>query len=430
MIYNLQTNALAIIMLLMILFSSRYSSVSLPENNSFQLLLVHLMLLLLLDSGTWIFNMQFFAGARFIHLLFNYTYYAEQAVMGYLWGVYSSQLTHIQYTSKGRWLHRIPMIVALILLAANPITQDVFVISIDNEYSRGWGVGGIIYTICAFYYLIEAITLTTCNLLHSSNQERHNNWSLLVSSVLPIAGSTLQLIWFGVTTIWSFGALGLLLLHLNVQIRRTAEAERELEKSRTAVMLSQIQPHFLYNALTGIKELCNADPEKAQDAMEHFSYFLRGNLDSLADQRLIPLDKEIKHVKDYFYLEKMRFKDRVNLSLEIDYHDVFLPPLTLQPLVENAVRYGIMKKNGGGTVWIHSEKIRNEVVITVRDDGVGFDVSADRDDGITHTGIENVRKRLELQCKATMEIQSKKGRGTNIRITLPLEEVFDEDYSG
>ena len=114
------------------------------------------------------------------------------------------------------------------------------------------------------------------------------------------------MLWYGVTAIWSFGALSVLILYLNVQSRHAAKAEKELEQSRISVMLSQIQPHFLYNALLGIKELCDTEPGKASDALEHFSYFLRGNLDSLTITRLIPFTKELEHIEDYLYLEKMR----------------------------------------------------------------------------------------------------------------------------
>lgn len=203
---------------------------------------------------------------------------------------------------------------------------------------------------------------------------------------------------------------------------QAAKLEKSLAESRTAVVLSQIQPHFLYNALTGIKTLCGSDPEQAEKAMEHFSFFLRGNLDSLSDVRLITFDKEIGHVQDYFYLEKMRFKDRVSLALQLEFRDFLLPSLILQPLVENAVRYGITKKDDGGTITITSQHRDGQVVILIADDGVGFDVNAPQTDGRSHTGIENVRSRLKLQCNGFLEIESQKGVGTTVKITLPDRE--------
>lgn len=207
-----------------------------------------------------------------------------------------------------------------------------------------------------------------------------------------------------------------------VMSKKAISMEKELVESRTAVMLSQIQPHFLYNSLNGIKTLCGSDPEKAEVAMEHFAYFLRSNLDSLSDTRLTTFDKEIGHIKDYFYLEKMRFKERVCLVLELQDRDFLLPPLTLQPLVENAVRYGIMKKDCGGSVTVKSQRQGNCVVILITDDGVGFDVNASKGGGRSHIGIENVRARLALQCGGSLEIRSEIGVGTEVQITLPEKE--------
>lgn len=201
------------------------------------------------------------------------------------------------------------------------------------------------------------------------------------------------------------------------------EKELELQKSRISIMLSQIQPHFLYNSLTGIKDLCDTEPEMASKALEHFAYFLRGNLDSLADTRLIPFRKEIEHVKDYLYLEKIRFEEKLNVEWALEYMDFRLPPLTLQPIVENAVRYGITKKKGGGTLVIQSRKIGNDVVIDITDDGLGFDVYETKTDGRTHVGIDNVRDRLTMQCEGSLLIESERGAGTKAKIILPQKET-------
>ena len=127
-------------------------------------------------------------------------------------------------------------------------------------------------------------------------------------------------------------------------------------------------------AMKQIKELCDAGEQQASStALEHFAYYLRGNMDSLSDTRLIPFSKEVSHVKDYLYLEKMRFEDRLIIVWELDVTDFLLPPLTLQPIVENAVRHGITEKKDGGTLTIRSEETDRGVLITVTDDGVGFD---------------------------------------------------------
>ena len=193
----------------------------------------------------------------------------------------------------------------------------------------------------------------------------------------------------------------------------------ELEQSRTAIILSQVQPHFLYNVLLGIKQLCDSNPKKASEALEHLAFYMRRNLNSLTRKQLIPFDEEMCHVNDYLYLEKMRFEEKLTVVLDLEYTDFFLPAMTVQPIAENAVRWGITKKKGGGTLTIKSQLTGEEVMISVMDDGAGFDPNEIRNDGKTHVGIENVRQRLMLQCGGTLSISSKKGSGTTVTIRLP-----------
>ena len=213
--------------------------------------------------------------------------------------------------------------------------------------------------------------------------------------------------------------------------KRALELEKELSQSRISIMLSQIQPHFLYNSLVGIKQLCDTDPQRASDALEHFSYYLRGNLDSLSNTGLIPFEKELDHIEDYLYLEKMRYGERLRIRWEIGYQDFMLPPLTLQPIVENAVRYGITQKKAGGSLTIRSGQADGSVVITVVDDGVGFDISEKKEDGRTHIGLENVRDRLDAMCGGRLEVKSEIGTGTEIKLILPQRRNrVNENYSG
>ena len=115
----------------------------------------------------------------------------------------------------------------------------------------------------------------------------------------------------------------------------------------------------------------------------------------------------------------MRFEERLNIVYDINTVDFSLPTLTLQPIVENAVRYGVTKKEEGGTVIISTTENDREYIITVSDDGVGFDVNVVKDDGRTHIGIQNVRDRLKRMCNGTLEIESQFNIGTVATITIP-----------
>lgn len=198
------------------------------------------------------------------------------------------------------------------------------------------------------------------------------------------------------------------------------EREADMVNARTATMLSQIQPHFLYNALTSINNLSQGNPQ-AREAITTFSKYLRGNLDSLSLGEPVQFAVEMEHVRQYLWLEKLRFEDQLQVVYEIGAEDFSLPVLSVQPIVENAVRYGITKKDGVGILTICSEETENAYRITVKDDGLGFDPQSPKQGGRSHTGIDNVRARLHAMCGGILEIHSVPGVGTTAIIEIPKE---------
>ena len=247
---------------------------------------------------------------------------------------------------------------------------------------------------------------------------------LLSYIVLPVTAMAIQIYLYGLVLLYIAATISLLMIYIGIQAnigKQLKEKELELTKSRVAVMLSQIQPHFLYNALASIKALCSTDPQAASQIVMEFSDYLRGNMDSLSHTKLISFDKELTHVETYLKIEKIRFGDTLNIIYDINARDFSLPSLTLQPIVENAVRYGATKTEDSGTVTIRTEETENGYVITVTDDGVGFDIHEKKDDGRTHIGIENVRERLAAMCGGTLAVDSEPGSGTTAVIFIPKE---------
>ncbi len=209
---------------------------------------------------------------------------------------------------------------------------------------------------------------------------------------------------------------------------RYEEMKRELYEAKVGVMVSQIQPHFIYNALTSIAMLCQLDPATAQEATITFADYLRGNMDSLKETKPVLFDTELEHLKKYLYIEKIRFADLLNIEYDIQTTDFYLPLLSIQPLVENAVKHGVGMKEDGGTVTIATRENDNSYEVIITDDGVGFDTNAPReDDGRSHVGMENTKKRLSDMCKASVEITSVVGEGTVARVILPKEGQPDEN---
>ena len=141
--------------------------------------------------------------------------------------------------------------------------------------------------------------------------------------------------------------------------------------------------------------------------------------DSLSITHTIPFAQELTHVETYLALEKKRFGYKLNITYDIATSSFSLPALTLQTVVENAVRHGVTKRSKGGTVSIGTKETENGYVITVTDDGVGFDTGGKKQDGRSHVGIENTASRLASMCGGTLDVRSEPGVGTTAVITIP-----------
>lgn len=202
------------------------------------------------------------------------------------------------------------------------------------------------------------------------------------------------------------------------RIESEERLKQELQDAHISIMLSQIQPHFMYNTLNTLQYLCKKDSDLAAEAIERFSRYLRGNMQSLTTSHLIPFKQELEHVEHYIYIERLRFGERIQIVYDIEYTDFLLPTLTLQPIVENAIRHGITKKANGGIVKITVRKVLQGILIMIEDNGIGFQVSNIDLNTPRHIGIMNVKRRLELQCNGTIAFESDKMTGTKVTILL------------
>ncbi len=213
-------------------------------------------------------------------------------------------------------------------------------------------------------------------------------------------------------------------LWLHLQYVRLYEQSIRTEQ-RIRIMMSQIQPHFLFNTLSTIQALCLLDPEKASSTTEKFGTYLRQNLDSLRQPDLIPFEKELEHTKIYTDIEMIRFP-RIRVVFDISDSNFELPALTVQPLVENAIRHGIrIRENGLVSVQVFkAERGGHEIII--RDNGKGFDVESALKSDETHIGLRNVKDRVEQMCGGTMIIESEPDKGATITIYIP-EKIETEE---
>ena len=200
--------------------------------------------------------------------------------------------------------------------------------------------------------------------------------------------------------------------------REYARLENELTQSRIAVMLSQIKPHFLFNALNSISALCLTDPLMADQAITSLSNYLRGNIRSLEQNSPIPFEQELDHIKYHVRLEQLRYGEKLRVVYAIHTTDFQVPTLSLQTLVENAIRHGVSPKPEGGLVVVETEHGDHCTFVRIIDNGVGFDMDL-RSQNADSIGLANAKKRMEVMMNAEFTIQSTPGKGTNITIRIP-----------
>lgn len=196
-------------------------------------------------------------------------------------------------------------------------------------------------------------------------------------------------------------------------------------QARFDALRRQINPHFLFNTLNAASACIWTDPSAARYILVKLSTILRRLLHGMDD--FVPLSRELEFIDDYLSLEQARFgSDRIRVGRQIDPRalDVPVPAMLLQPLVENAVRHGISRKVGGGTIRIEAARVGERIRIVIRDDGVGFESNADG--GI---GLRNVRERLAVAYGSHQRfaIESVPGEGACVTLEFPVQREVPRD---
>lgn len=199
------------------------------------------------------------------------------------------------------------------------------------------------------------------------------------------------------------------------------QSVREQLRLEAAWLQAQIQPHFLFNALSAVTALSDINLDKMRDLLFEFSNFLRNKFKFEDMDGLVPIETELSLVRSYLYIEKVRFEERLQVVWEIDdCEDVKIPFLTIQPLVENAIKHGVMNRIRGGEITIRISVRETHVEITVEDDGIGMaedqvqqllERKADSRSGV---GLINTDQRLKRHFGTGLHIESRPGTGTKV----------------
>ena len=282
------------------------------------------------------------------------------------------------------------------------------------------------------------LILVVCLIYEFAHADTKNRW-IYAGMVLPLIAFCMDVVMTGLA-VWQGGVISkyvfcvLFIATLVVVLRiiprsinaatkaQELEIERnalnaQLAQSRISTMISQIRPHFIYNALGSIEYLCEEDPQKARKLVHSFAKYLRGNLGELDNPRPIRMSQEMEHVRHYVSIENVRFPD-MSFTFEMNSDDFMLPALTIQPIVENAIKHGLMPLDHGGAVRVASWETPTHHCVSVEDNGVGFDTSILLD-AQKHIGLRNILGRLETMVNGSLEIESTIGKGTKVQINIP-----------
>lgn len=376
--------------------------------SSFIILLISNILMQLGEAGIW-----FFAGELENIVLLNISAMMSMVFSYVLIPAYAHCLTEFVCERK-----KVSFVPNYIILAICSIYILLSVISLFNGMffsfdENGCFVNGPMYGLVRAFDLIVIIIGIFWVMCYRKILTLREISFLISFNVLPLLSMTLQRFWEPTP---QYMAVTLSLIVIYVLFH--GEITRQLADSRISIMLSQIQPHFMHNMLTTIMYMCRTEPEEAEKTVGQFADYLRANMDSLTLKQCIQFETELKHVKKYWSLEEKRFGDKIRAVYDIQENSFMLPSLTIQPIVENAVKHG-MRKGKQLTVTIRTYSDVNNYYVEINDDGRGFDVNAFENDGKSHIGIKNVQQRLKMMCGGELMVNSVPDQGTDAVIKIP-----------
>ena len=307
------------------------------------------------------------------------------------------------------------------LLIVSQFTGLLYVIDAANVYHRSrW------YPLCSIAASVMLLMDMGLLVRYRSRLSRKERTAFWIYFSVPLAAMILQLFVYGIyfvifATILCAAVLYIFLL--TEQAENYLRQEKALSDMRVNVLLSQIRPHFIYNILTSVYVLCRDDPPRAQEVIQDFTDYLRSNFTAIAATDPVSFSDELRHTKAYLAVEAIRYGDRLEVEYDTQHTAFRLPALTLEPLVENAVKHGMENSRSRVRIVIRTAAENGCAVLTVEDNGPGFDPAALENSG--RVGLKNVRERLERMCGGTLEVRSSPGAGTTVTVRIPAPAPLD-----
>lgn len=385
-------------------------------------------ILLSSDAVAWGFRGSAENIGRYMVVMSNFLVFLFSDIILFIYHGYVCYCLFGEQSQMKKDMYRVKLvyiicIISIILVVLSQFFHFYYYIDAQNYYHRN-----SLYLISLVLPMSGMITDLTILIEYRKNVSRELFISMISYIVLPLAASLILIFYYGISLINIAISISVMLMFFEVMIeqgrkvalqeRILAQTERKLADSRISSMMGQIRNHFIFNVLGTISTYCKIDPEKADEAIIRFSRYLRRNIRYLEEKEMIPFEDEVALLEDYVKLEKIRFGDMVEFGEDFEVTEFLIPPLTVQPLVENAIKHGLTKAGRKGCVCVLTRKEGNTIRVEIVDDGVGFIL--DKLENSESVGIKNVRQRLEYMAKASLKIESKLGKGTRVIIQIPL----------
>lgn len=327
--------------------------------------------------------------------------YVFEWSQGYVPGETRNLTRPRSYAGRALWVLLLGLtVLGVAFVLINIFTGCLYTVNPDNSYTAGslaW-----VPNVLSLAQLVLLLPLVCAEESDLTPLAIGRLWSLAAG--LPLVSLLGELLLPNLTLSYPGYALALFFMYIELQRlqERALMAEKlELAESRTQLLSGQIRSHFIFNSLAAIGELCYEDPKLAQKAIADFSTYLRGNMNAVGDVKLVSFDSEVSNIKSYVGLEQMNPTTPFDVEWDLQASRFMLPPLVVEPLVENAVVHGVSTRREGGLIQIRSWEEDGAYKVSVRDNGIeGVEVKGSKHNGIA---IENGRRRLELLCRGTLE---------------------------
>lgn len=311
----------------------------------------------------------------------------------------------------------VPWCVYFILLNISQFVPWFYYYTPDNHFYRGdWYPLSLVPLVLMMVFNLAAM-------IRRRDQLPRQIYYALLLYLLPLTVAVLVhmfvsvylLIFIGIS-LCAFSMFGIILLD---EINQNMRQQREIARQQASIMMLQMRPHFIYNTMTSIYYLCDQDPRKAQQVTLDFTTYLRKNFTAMASENTIPFSEELAHTQAYLAVEHAQFEDALVVDYDAPHTQFRLPPLTLQPIVENAVKHGMDPDSDPLRISIRTRETEGGSEITVEDNGPGYEPAQDNE---PHIALANIRQRLKMMCGGALQILPRQGGGTMVRVTIPAEK--------